>query len=74
MGAENQKKCFYLASDEDVALEALLCTEVPLVVLDTLELVMRVISVPASDLLFFVLPSVLRILVSFHFLYILSLK
>lgn len=53
-----------LANDEDVTLEAILCTEIPLIVLDTLELVIRVVSVLGSDYLFYVLPSVLKVLVS----------
>ncbi|VDK33915.1 unnamed protein product [Gongylonema pulchrum] len=54
-----------MPSEDDIALEAALCTEVPMVVLDTLELIMRVVSVPGSDHLFFVLPSILKVLVSF---------
>uniref|UniRef100_A0A158Q851 Dedicator of cytokinesis protein 6 n=1 Tax=Elaeophora elaphi TaxID=1147741 RepID=A0A158Q851_9BILA len=49
-------------SDEDITLEATLCTEIPLIVLDTLELIIRVVSVLGSDYLFYVLPSVLKVL------------
>ncbi|MFH4984123.1 hypothetical protein AB6A40_010832 [Gnathostoma spinigerum] len=49
-------------SESEMILEKSLCTEVLLVVLDSLELVMRVTSVPTCDSLFYVLPSVLRVL------------
>lgn len=55
---------FTSANDEDIMLEAILCTEIPLIVLDTLELIIRVVSVLGSDYLFYVLPSVLKVLVS----------
>ncbi|CAG9532753.1 unnamed protein product [Cercopithifilaria johnstoni] len=51
-----------IPSDEDIILEATLCTEIPLIVLDTLELIIRVVSVLGSDYLFYVLPSVLKVL------------
>ncbi|VDK84318.1 unnamed protein product, partial [Onchocerca ochengi] len=51
-----------IPNDEDVILEATLCTEIPLIVLDTLELIIRVVSVLSSDYLFYVLPSVLKVL------------
>ncbi|EFO23679.1 hypothetical protein LOAG_04806 [Loa loa] len=51
-----------IPSDEDLTLEATLCTEIPLIVLDTLELIIRVVSVLGSDYLFYVLPSVLKVL------------
>ncbi|VDM97928.1 unnamed protein product [Thelazia callipaeda] len=47
---------------DDVVLEAALCTEVPLIVLDTLEIVIRVVSVLGSDCLYYVLPFVLKVL------------
>ncbi|VDK44685.1 unnamed protein product [Anisakis simplex] len=49
-------------NEQEIALDAALCTEVALTVLDTLELLVRVLAVPGSDHLFFVLPSVLRVL------------
>uniref|UniRef100_A0A9J2PJV5 Dedicator of cytokinesis protein 7 n=1 Tax=Ascaris lumbricoides TaxID=6252 RepID=A0A9J2PJV5_ASCLU len=49
-------------NEQEIALEASLCTEVSLTVLDTLEILVRVLSVPGSDHLFFVLPSVLRVI------------
>nr|CRZ23221.1 Bm4167 [Brugia malayi] len=51
-----------IQTDEDVILEATLCTEIPLIVLDTLELIIRVVSVLGSDYLFYVLSSVLKVL------------
>ncbi|VDO43231.1 unnamed protein product [Onchocerca flexuosa] len=51
-----------IPNDEDVILEATLCTEIPLIVLDTLELIIRIVSILSSDYLFYVLPSVLKVL------------
>ncbi|TKR95511.1 hypothetical protein L596_009672 [Steinernema carpocapsae] len=45
----------------DSVFEATLCTEVSLTVLDTLELVLKVINAPGSDHLLFALPIVLKI-------------
>uniref|UniRef100_A0A8L8KVX2 HECT-type E3 ubiquitin transferase n=1 Tax=Heligmosomoides polygyrus TaxID=6339 RepID=A0A8L8KVX2_HELPZ len=46
--------------EDETLLEAALCTEVVLCVLDTLETIIRVISMPSSDHLHFALPMVLR--------------
>lgn len=46
--------------EDEALLEAALCTEVVLCVLDTLETIIRVISMPGSDHLHFALPMVLK--------------
>ncbi|PIO63930.1 dedicator of cytokinesis [Teladorsagia circumcincta] len=46
--------------EDEALLEAALCTEVMLCVLDTLETIIRVISMPGSDHLHFALPMILR--------------
>ncbi|ETN73561.1 dedicator of cytokinesis [Necator americanus] len=46
--------------EDEALLEAALCTEVVLCVLDTLETIIRVISMPGSDHLHFALPMILR--------------
>ncbi|KAK0422808.1 hypothetical protein QR680_007798 [Steinernema hermaphroditum] len=48
-------------SEIDSVFEATLCTEVSLTVLDTLELIIRVLNSPGSDHLSFALPVVLKI-------------
>ncbi|VDM71229.1 unnamed protein product, partial [Strongylus vulgaris] len=48
--------------EDEALLEAALCTEVVLCVLDTLETIIRVISMPGSDHLHFALPMVLRVM------------
>ncbi|RCN44353.1 hypothetical protein ANCCAN_09630 [Ancylostoma caninum] len=49
-----------LLFEDEALLEAALCTEVVLCVLDTLETIIRVISMPGSDHLHFALPMVLK--------------
>uniref|UniRef100_A0A0N5ALW0 Dedicator of cytokinesis protein 6 n=1 Tax=Syphacia muris TaxID=451379 RepID=A0A0N5ALW0_9BILA len=49
-------------SDVEQSLEASLCTEVPLIVLDTMEYILRVVVVSGGDQLFFVLPLILKVL------------
>ncbi|KIH56370.1 hypothetical protein ANCDUO_13451 [Ancylostoma duodenale] len=49
-----------LLFEDETLLEAALCTEVVLCVLDTLETIIRVISMPGSDHLHFALPMVLK--------------
>ncbi|VDM56495.1 unnamed protein product, partial [Angiostrongylus costaricensis] len=58
-GSDSRRASSLLCEDE-VLLEAALCTEVVLCVLDMLETVIRVISMPGSDHLHFALPMVLR--------------
>lgn len=58
------KVSLVLVYEDETLLEAALCTEVVLCVLDTLETIIRVISMPSSDHLHFALPMVLRGVVS----------
>lgn len=51
------------AAKEEDTLEAALSTEVTMTALDALEVLVRVLSTPGSDHLFFVLPNVFKALV-----------
>nr|CDJ83685.1 Dedicator of cytokinesis domain containing protein [Haemonchus contortus] len=59
-GEADSRRTSSLLCEDDVLLEAALCTEVMLCVLDTLETIIRVISMPGSDHLNFALPMILR--------------
>ncbi|VDO33129.1 unnamed protein product [Haemonchus placei] len=59
-GEADSRRTSSLLCEDDVLLEAVLCTEVMLCVLDTLETIIRVISMPGSDHLNFALPMILR--------------
>ncbi|KAM3718831.1 Dedicator of cytokinesis protein [Dirofilaria immitis] len=61
-GSSDRQSSYEPIPNDDVILEATLCTEIPLIVLDTLELIIRVVSVLSSDYLFYVLPFVLKVL------------
>jgi hypothetical protein len=54
-----------VAQDVEQSLEKNLSTEVLLSVLDTVETLIKVLSMPASDHLLFILPALIRILVKF---------
>ncbi|KJH41274.1 dedicator of cytokinesis [Dictyocaulus viviparus] len=56
----DSRRASSLLYEDEVLLEAALCTEIVLCVLDTLETIIRVISMPGSDHLQFALPMVLR--------------
>ncbi|WKX95563.1 hypothetical protein Q1695_012204 [Nippostrongylus brasiliensis] len=59
-GSSDSRRSSSLLYEDEALLEAALCTEVALCVLDTLETIIRVISMPSSDHLHFALPVVLR--------------
>lgn len=58
------RKWGFLAAELETGLEASLCTEIPLIVLDTLEYILRVVIVAGGDHLFFIFPLILKDLVS----------
>ncbi|KAK6028421.1 hypothetical protein OSTOST_05532 [Ostertagia ostertagi] len=59
-GEADSRRTSSLLYEDEALLEAALCTEVMLCVLDTLETIIRVISMPGSDHLHFALPMILR--------------
>ncbi|CAJ0607791.1 unnamed protein product [Cylicocyclus nassatus] len=61
-GESDSRRTSSLLFEDEALLEAALCTEVVLCVLDTLETIIRVISMPGSDHLHFALPMVLRVM------------
>lgn len=59
----HEKRSTNVMQDVDQSLEKNLSTEVLISVLDTVETLIKLISMPASDHLLFILPSLIRLLV-----------